>query len=99
MRKALEAWYTIWLELLVPKARIMEIYLNVAETGPMSFGIDAAAQRWYRKAPEALTAEESATIVSLLPAPRSWTPKSEWVKKHAATLLRKPIRPPKGIGR
>jgi monofunctional biosynthetic peptidoglycan transglycosylase len=98
-RKALETWYTIWLELLVPKARIMEVYLNVAETGPMTFGIDAAAQRWYRKEPEALTAEESATIVSMLPAPRSWSPKSDVVQEHAAAILQKPIRPPKGVGR
>jgi monofunctional biosynthetic peptidoglycan transglycosylase len=74
VRKGLEAWYTVWLELLVPKERILELYLNVAETGPKVFGFEAAAQHWYKKPASALSSSEAARLVALLPAPRSREP-------------------------
>ena len=74
VRKALEAWYTVWLELLVPKERILELYVNVAETGPHVFGFEAAAQHWYHKPASRLTRAEAARLVALLPNPRERTP-------------------------
>jgi monofunctional biosynthetic peptidoglycan transglycosylase len=99
VRKGLEAYYTLWLELLVPKERILELYVNVAEMGPLTFGIDAGAQRWYGKRAEKLTREEAAQLVAMLPGPRTRTPKSEVVREHAAYILERSIRIPKGIGR
>ncbi len=90
LRKGLEAWYTIWLELLVPKERILEVYLNVAETGPHQFGVEAAAQHWYKKPAKELSANEAATIASLLPAPRSRVPTAAKSKKRAAWIVKHP---------
>jgi len=94
LRKGLEAWYTVWLELLVPKKRILEVYLGVAEMGPMTFGIEAAAQRWYGKPARLLRASEAAHIVALLPSPQRWNPKTPHVHRRAAWIERNPVRVP-----
>jgi monofunctional biosynthetic peptidoglycan transglycosylase len=99
VRKGLEAWYTIWLELLVPKKRILELYLNVAEMGPMTFGIEAAAQHWYDRDAGRLTAPQAAAIVALLPAPRTRTPGSSYVQKRARWMIAHPAEMPDGVGR
>ena len=49
LRKALEAWFTVWIELLWGKERIMEVYLNVIEMGPGIYGAEAAAQHYFKK--------------------------------------------------
>lgn len=89
VRKGLEVWYTVWLELLVPKHRILELYGNVAETGPHHFGVEAAAQHWYGVDAEALSAERAARLVYLLPNPRERRPgareggdKASWVARN-----------------
>ena len=87
VRKGLEAWYTIWLELLVPKRRILEVYVNVAEMGPMTFGIEAGAQHWYHKSATELRPAESAHLLALLPSPRLWTPKTPYVESRARWIL------------
>jgi len=74
LRKALEAWYTLWLEVLVPKERILELYLNVAESGPHHFGFEAAAQHWYGRPAAELSSEQAARLAALLPSPRTRTP-------------------------
>lgn len=84
VRKGLEVWFTAWLELLVPKERILELYLNVAETGPHHFGFEAAAQHWYGKPAAKLTAAEAARLASLLPAPRSRSPRGELADRKVA---------------
>lgn len=83
IRKGLEAWYTVLIELIVPKERILEVYLNVAEMGPMVFGIEAAAQHWYRKPASALSHDEAARIIGILPSPRKWTPSGEQGRKRS----------------
>ncbi len=70
LRKALETWYTLLIEQLWPKRRIMEVYLNVAETGVGTFGVEAAAQRYYGHAAAHLSAIEAARIAAALPAPK-----------------------------
>lgn len=86
LRKGLETWYTVLLELALPKRRILELYLNVAETGPMCFGFEAAAQRWFRKPAARLTADEAARIVAILPAPRDRDPRGAAMGKRAARI-------------
>lgn len=89
-RKGLEALYTVWLELLLPKERILEIYLNIAETGPLTYGFEAAAQRWYGKTASDLTLSEAARLVTLLPAPTSRDPRDAAAGRRAARILRSP---------
>lgn len=94
VRKGLEAWYTMWLELLVPKRRILEVYVNVAEMAPMVFGIEAGAQYWYRKPAAKLKPAESAHLLALLPSPRKWTPRTPYVESRARWILAAPPRLP-----
>jgi monofunctional biosynthetic peptidoglycan transglycosylase len=68
-RKLLEAWLTPQLELLVGKARILELYLNIVELGPGIYGVEAAAQHWFGKPAARLTREEAARLIAILPAP------------------------------
>jgi monofunctional glycosyltransferase len=70
VRKGLEAGLTALIELLWPKRRILEVYLNVAEFGPGLFGIEAAARQFFGKPAAALTAEECALLAAVLPSPR-----------------------------
>ncbi|CAA9516003.1 MAG: Monofunctional biosynthetic peptidoglycan transglycosylase [uncultured Sphingomonadaceae bacterium] len=74
-RKALEAWFTVLIELIWPKRRIMEMYLNVAETGIGTYGANAGAQRYFQHDASRLTRTEAARIAAVLPQP----------KKRAAT--------------
>ena len=69
VRKGLEAWYTMWLELIWPKRRILEVYLNIAETGPATFGVGAAARRYFDVPAHALSAQQAALIAAVLPNP------------------------------
>ncbi|MBS0254984.1 MAG: monofunctional biosynthetic peptidoglycan transglycosylase [Proteobacteria bacterium] len=69
-RKALETWYTVLIEALWPKRRIMEVYLNVAETGVGTYGVEAAAQRYYGHSAAHLSQIEAARIAAALPAPK-----------------------------
>lgn len=73
VRKVLEAWLTVQLELLWDKRRIMEVYLNVAETGPGIYGVAAAAEAHFGKDVADLSAREAALIIAVLPSPRSWS--------------------------
>jgi monofunctional biosynthetic peptidoglycan transglycosylase len=69
LRKGLEAWFTLLLELSWPKQRILEVYLNIAETGPQTFGIQAAARRYFGQSAGTLTREQAALIAAVLPNP------------------------------
>ena len=70
LRKGLEAWFTVLIENVWGKRRIMEVYLNVAETGIGTYGAEAAAQRYYNKSAARLSAVEAARIAAALPSPR-----------------------------
>ena len=73
-RKGLEAWFTVWVELLWSKQRIMEVYLNVIEMGNGIYGIGAAAKTYYNKPATRLSREEAAMIAIILPSPRKRNP-------------------------
>ncbi len=69
VRKGLEAWFTMLLELSWPKTRILEVYLNSAQFGPDVFGIEAAAQSDFHKHAAALSRAEAAQLAAVLPNP------------------------------
>lgn len=70
LRKGLEAWFTVLIEALWPKRRILEVYLNVAEFGQGTYGVRAAARRFFGKAPAELTREQASLLAAVLPSPR-----------------------------
>lgn len=70
VRKGLEAYFTVLIELLWPKERILEVYLNVAQFGRGVYGVDAAARRFFRKPASQLDAYESALLAAVLPNPQ-----------------------------
>ena len=69
-RKALEAWFTLLIETLWDKRRIMEVYLNVAETGIGTYGVNAGAQRYFDHDASSLTPTEAARIAAVFPLPK-----------------------------
>jgi monofunctional biosynthetic peptidoglycan transglycosylase len=69
IRKGLEAWITVLLELLWPKQRILEVYLNIAETGKRTFGVQAASLRYFAKSANALAPKQAALLAAILPNP------------------------------
>jgi len=69
-RKGLEAWFTFLIENVWGKRRIMEVYLNVAETGIGTYGAEAGAQRYYRHSADRLSRSEAARIAAVLPQPK-----------------------------
>ena len=69
IRKGLEVYFTVLIELIWGKRRILEVYLNVAETGPMTFGVEAASQRFYHHSAAELSRNEAARIAAVLPNP------------------------------
>lgn len=69
-RKALEAWFTLLIETLWSKERIMEVYLNIAETGIGTYGVNAGAQRYFNKDASNLSRSEAARIAAVLPLPK-----------------------------
>jgi monofunctional biosynthetic peptidoglycan transglycosylase len=74
LRKAVEAGFTVLIEAAWSKARIMEVYLNVIETGENTYGVEAAAQRYFRKPAAKLSKSESTLIAISLPNPRRFNP-------------------------
>jgi monofunctional biosynthetic peptidoglycan transglycosylase len=70
VRKALEGYFTVLIEALWPKQRVLEVYLNVAEFGKGVFGARAAAEVFFRKSPARLTAPEAALLAAVLPSPK-----------------------------
>lgn len=69
-RKGLEAWFTVLIEQIWGKRRIMEVYLNVAETGIGTYGVEAGAQRYYGHSAARLSTVEAARIAAALPSPK-----------------------------
>jgi monofunctional biosynthetic peptidoglycan transglycosylase len=68
-RKAVEAYFTALIELGWPKRRILEVYLNVAQFGPCTFGVAAASERFFGKPPSSLGPGEAALLAAVLPNP------------------------------
>lgn len=70
LRKGIEVYFTLIMELLWPKTRILEVYLNIAEMGNGVFGVEAAGQRFFHKPADRLNRREAATLAAVLPSPK-----------------------------
>ncbi|CAE1137838.1 monofunctional biosynthetic peptidoglycan transglycosylase [Xanthomonas euroxanthea] len=90
LRKGLEAWYTVLIELLWPKQRILEMYLNVAEFGDGVYGAQAAARQFWGKDAAGLSPGESARLAAVLPSPRRYDARrpGAYVQRRAAWIQR-----------
>jgi monofunctional biosynthetic peptidoglycan transglycosylase len=74
IRKVLESYYTLWMEALLPKRRILELYANVIEMGRGIYGVEAASQHYFGVSARGLTREQSAMLAAVLPNPKGWDP-------------------------
>ncbi len=88
VRKGLEAWFTVLIEALWSKERIIEVYLNVAETGKGRFGAQAAARACFKHDGDRLTAPECALIAAVLPLPRKFNAcaPSGYIRRRQAAI-------------
>jgi monofunctional biosynthetic peptidoglycan transglycosylase len=90
VRKGIEAWLTVYLEMLLPKKRILELYMNVAELGTGIYGVDAASRSYFRKPAAQLGSHEAALLAAVLPNPVSMSAgkPSAYVRRRAAWIER-----------
>lgn len=91
LRKGLEAWFTVLIELIWGKERIMEVYLNVAETGIGTYGVNAGSQRYFGHGSSRMTAREAAQIAAVLPLPkkRPGAAPTGFTRRYANTIQRR----------
>lgn len=89
-RKGLEAGITVLIELAWPKRRILEVYLNVAEFGRGTWGVQAASRRFFHRDASRLTPAEAALLAAVLPAPRRYRAEAPgpYVRKRQAWIQR-----------
>lgn len=73
VRKGLEAWYTVLMEAMLPKARIIELYANFAEFGDGIYGVQAAARSFYGVDAKRLSPSQAARLAAVLPSPRKYS--------------------------
>jgi monofunctional biosynthetic peptidoglycan transglycosylase len=88
LRKGLEAYYTVLIELIWSKERIMEVYLNSIEMGDGVYGAQAASKHWYHKDAKNLSRLEAAGIAAILPNPRKFKPvnSSNYINRRKARI-------------
>lgn len=90
LRKGIEAGFTVYVELLWPKTRTLEVYLNIAEFGIGVFGAEEAARYYFGKSAADLTAVEARRLVAILPSPRRRSPNA--VSAERLDKIRRDIR-------
>lgn len=90
VRKGLEAWYTVLIEALWPKARILEVYVNVVEFGDGVYGAQAASRRYFGKDASRLAPAEAARLAAVLPSPRRYSVSrpGPYVQRRARSIQR-----------
>jgi monofunctional biosynthetic peptidoglycan transglycosylase len=97
VRKGIEAWFTLLIEIFWSKERILEVYLNIAEFGPGLYGIPAASRVYFDKTPAALSDAEAALLAAVLPNPRQLDAsrpsdyvreRQRWIERHMARMQR-----------
>jgi monofunctional biosynthetic peptidoglycan transglycosylase len=86
-RKAVEAYFTVYLELLLPKDRILEIYLNLVECSDGLFGVELCARHIFEKPASQLDASEAARLAAVLPSPRKIDPFGDYATERAMQIL------------
>jgi monofunctional biosynthetic peptidoglycan transglycosylase len=94
LRKGLESWFTLCMELLWPKQRILEVYLNTAEWGDGVFGAEAAARHYFNRPAATLSNEQASLMAATLPNPRDWSPSDpgNFVQRRASWIRRQIIQ-------
>jgi monofunctional biosynthetic peptidoglycan transglycosylase len=90
IRKGLEAYYTVLLELFLSKTRIMELYLNMVDWGTGIMGAEVASRKYYNISARDLTDYQAATLAAILPNPHKWSPTApnKSVGAHLDLILR-----------
>ncbi|WP_370189744.1 monofunctional biosynthetic peptidoglycan transglycosylase [Qipengyuania sp.] len=88
VRKGFEAWFTVLIEQIWGKRRIMEVYLNVAETGIGTYGVEAGARRYFGSSAASLTPLQAARMAAALPLPKQRSVKNPrgWLARHGNTI-------------
>ena len=111
LRKGIEVWLTGWIELVWPKQRILEVYLNIAQFGACLYGVQAAAQQYFNRNAKALTRHQSALLAAVLPNPVRYQvarpsgyirTRQRWILKQMRQLggveyLQRLTRPDRGL--
>ncbi|MDN3723043.1 monofunctional biosynthetic peptidoglycan transglycosylase [Aequorivita sp. SDUM287046] len=89
-RKGLEAYFTVLIEALWSKERILEVYLNSIEMGNGVFGAEAASQQWFKKSAKNLRADNAAAIAAILPSPQRYraNPPGPYVARRTQWIVR-----------
>ena len=89
IRKGFEAWFTLLIEALWPKQRILEVYLNSAEFGRGVWGVEAASRRFFGKPARRLSRQEAALLAAVLPNPKRFRVEapSGYVRQRQAWIL------------
>ncbi len=90
LRKGLEAYFTVLIELIWGKERIMEVYLNSIEMGDGVYGIEAASQYWYKKSAANLSKRDAAGIAAILPNPRKYkaSNSSSYIERRKGRIVK-----------
>ncbi|MFD2968088.1 monofunctional biosynthetic peptidoglycan transglycosylase [Sphingobacterium bambusae] len=90
LRKGLETYFTVLIEVFWSKKRILEVYLNVIEMGQGVYGAEAAAQYYFHKSAKSLSKKEAALIIAILPSPQKWDARrpSAYVNRRANSIVR-----------
>src|SRR5690606_21127547 len=91
VRKGLEAWYTVLIEAMWPKRRILEVYVNIAEFGDGIYGAQAAARSYWRKDASRLSASDCARLAVVRPSPRRYSAvrPGPYVRRRGAWVQRR----------
>lgn len=90
IRKGLESYFTVLIEIFWSKKRILEVYLNVIEMGQGVYGAEAASQYYFHKSGKSLTKKEAALIIAILPSPQKWDARrpSNYINRRANSIVR-----------
>lgn len=90
LRKGLETYFTVLIEIFWSKQRILEVYLNVIEMGQGIYGAEAASKYYFYKSGKSLTKKEAALIIAILPSPQKWDARrpSAYVNRRANNIVR-----------
>lgn len=90
LRKGLEAYFTVLIEIVWGKERIMEVYLNSIEMGEGVYGVEAASEYWYKTKADNLTKMEAAGIAAILPNPRKYkaSNSSAYIQKRKGKIVK-----------
>ena len=94
-RKLAEAYYTVLIEFVMPKIRILELYLNTVDWGYGVVGAEAASKKYFHKSASELSVREAALMAAILPSPHAWSPVNP--NRHVLERQRRIIKSMNGM--